>query len=233
MTRTLTLPAATQILLGDDIEATAWNAAIDQLGTRTSGRALAVLAIVAILSVASAIYVAMAIASANMLFWSLAIVLLALAALVLAAWRLAPHHDWLVVLIGKPLEPPARVAALRQALLKGRLEAALPGHSASDPSLFSGQLWPLQFSRSDRFRRRVRAPDGHRALGLLTLDHDQFDAWRRLEGWIEPAEDEDKPAAEVPVPLAVQMPFRPLKSLCACFANSGTAISVITGQRFQ
>ena len=93
MTRTLTLPAATQILLDDDIEATAWDAALDQLGTRTSGRALAVLAIVAILSVASAIYVAMAIASANMLFWSLAIVLLALAALVLAAWRLAPHHD--------------------------------------------------------------------------------------------------------------------------------------------
>ena len=190
VTRTLTLPAATQILLDDDIEATAWNAALDQLGTRISRRALAVLAIVSILSVLSAIYVALAIASANMLFWSLAIVLLTLAALVLAAWRQAPHYHWLAVLIGKPLEPSARVAAVRQALLEGRLEAALPGHSASDPSLFSGQLWPLQFSRSDRSRRHVRAPDGHRALGLLTLDHDRFDAWRRLQGWIEPAEDE-------------------------------------------
>ena len=183
MERPLSLPQAAGDLLDDAASQNHWEAVVSGLGAQISFRSLVALAVIAVITLVSVVCAALTIKTDDERFLVGSAVALASAFLVMIIWRSAPHQSSLAPLLGKPVEPPARIRIFQTALATGKIEAG----RGIDPSLFEGALWPLLFSRTKAHRRHVRARDGHRELNLLTIDRDAFDAWRRSHGWIETA----------------------------------------------
>ncbi len=170
--RLLSLPQAAGDLLDDAASQNHWEAVVSALGVQTSFRSLVALAVIAVITLVSAVCAVLTIKTDGERFLIGSVVALASAFLVMIIWGSAPHQSSLAPLLGKPVEPPARIRIFQTALAAGKIEAG----NGIDPSLFEGALWPLLFSRAKAHRRHVRARDGHRELNLLRRSNAELGA---------------------------------------------------------